>query len=85
VFNIRIPVLALHAKDDPIIANIAVPYEAFKKNPYIVMCATDIGGHIGYFELGGDRWFTKAVSHLIDMLAHHLINVVVCILPKVFQ
>jgi uncharacterized protein len=53
--------LALHSKDDPIIADIAVPYEAFKKNPYIVMAASNIGGHLGWFEVGGGRWNTTAV------------------------
>ena len=68
VFNIRVPVLALHAKDDPIIADIAVPYEAFKKSPYVIMCATDSGGHLGWFETGGGRWFTTAVSLLITLM-----------------
>jgi uncharacterized protein len=62
VFNIRIPVLAIHAKDDPIITDMAIPYEAFKKNPYTVLCTTSIGGHLGWFQIGGGRWFTTAVG-----------------------
>lgn len=64
IFNIRIPVLALHSKDDPIVADMSVPYESFKKNPYMVMCATNIGGHLGWFEFGGGRWFTTAVCFI---------------------
>lgn len=60
--NIRIPTLALHAKDDPIIGDLAVPYDNFKLTPYVVLCTTTSGGHIGWFELGGDRWYTKTVS-----------------------
>jgi uncharacterized protein len=63
--NIRIPVLALHAKDDPIVSDLAVPYDNFKLTPYVVLCTTTSGGHIGWFELGGDRWYTKAVSAAI--------------------
>jgi hypothetical protein len=63
--NIRIPVLALHARDDPIISDLAVPYDGFKLTPYVVLCTTTSGGHIGWFELGGDRWYTKTVSAAI--------------------
>jgi hypothetical protein len=64
LFNIRIPIFALHATDDPIVSNSAVPYEEIKLTPYIVMCATSIGGHLSWFELGGDRWYSRAVrSH----------------------
>lgn len=64
LFNIRIPILALHATDDPIVSNSAVPYEEIKLTPYIVMCATSIGGHLSWFELGGDRWYSRAVRSL---------------------
>jgi len=68
IFNIRIPVLCLHSKDDPIINDIAVPYEAFKKQPYVMMCATSNGGHLGWFEIGGGRWFTTTVSSSIKLI-----------------
>jgi predicted alpha/beta-fold hydrolase len=61
VLGIRIPVLALHARDDPIACDEAVPYEEISKNPYIVMCATGGGGHLGWFEYGGGRWHRKPV------------------------
>jgi uncharacterized protein len=60
-YNVRIPTMALHAKDDPIISDIAVPYELFHVNPYWVMVATDHGGHLGWYEYSGDRWSNKAV------------------------
>jgi predicted alpha/beta-fold hydrolase len=62
VLGIRIPTLCIHAKDDPIACDEAVPYEEIKANPYIVMCATAGGGHLGWFEYGGGRWHRKAVS-----------------------
>ena len=62
VFAIRIPTLCLHATDDPIAADEAVPYEEIKQNPYVVMCATNGGGHLSWFEFGGGRWHSKPVS-----------------------
>ena len=59
---IRIPFLALHAEDDPIANDEAVPYEEMKQNPYTVLCATSGGGHLSWFELGGGRWHAKPVS-----------------------
>jgi len=62
VMSIRVPFLAIHAEDDPIVSNAGVPYQEIKTNPYTVMCATSLGGHLSYFELGGGRWYTRAVS-----------------------
>lgn len=77
VLAIRIPVLALHARDDPIAVDEAVPYEEIKQNPYVVMCATSGGGHLSWYEWGGGRWHAKAVriasprahpeAHVTDM------------------
>lgn len=66
VFAIRIPTMCLHAKDDPIACDEAVPYEEIKQNPYVVMCATSGGGHLSWFELGGERWHSKPVSFWIS-------------------
>lgn len=59
---IRIPFLAINAEDDPICVNEAIPYEEFKQNPYAVLCTTSLGGHLSWFQVGGTRWFAKAVS-----------------------
>ena len=62
VLAIRIPTLCLHARDDPIACDEAVPYNEIKQNPFVVMCATGGGGHLSWFELGGTRWHAKPVS-----------------------
>jgi len=67
VMAIRIPFLAIHAKDDPIACDEAVPYEEIKQNPYTVLCATSGGGHLSWFELGGGRWHAKPVSRELDV------------------
>lgn len=64
VFGIRVPTLCLHAKDDPIACDEAVPYEEIERNPWVVMCATSGGGHLSWFEFGGGRWHAKPVSCL---------------------
>jgi len=62
VFDIRIPTFCLHARDDPIAADEAVPYDEIRLNPCVVMCATSGGGHLSWFEWGGGRWHAKPVS-----------------------
>jgi hypothetical protein len=42
-----------------------IPYEEFKQNPYAVLCATNWGGHLGSFQLGGGRWFATASSSFL--------------------
>ena len=80
VLAIRIPFLAIHAEDDPvsyeslfrdsttnfvqIAVNEALPRNEVKQTPYGVLCTTSLGGHLSWFELGGGRWFAKAVSIL---------------------
>ncbi|OCL14433.1 carboxylesterase-like protein [Glonium stellatum] len=58
---VRIPFFSINAEDDPIAVNEAIPYEEFKQNPYTVLCTTSLGGHLSWFELGGQRWFAKAI------------------------
>lgn len=64
VLAVRIPTLCLHATDDPIASDEAVPYSEIRQNPYVVLCATNGGGHLSWFEWGGGRWHTRPVSTL---------------------
>ena len=43
-------------------ANEALPIDEFRQNPYTVLCTTSAGGHLAWFESGGERWFVKPVS-----------------------
>lgn len=61
---IRIPFFALHARDDPIAADEALPRIEMEQNPYGVLCTTSLGGHLSWFETGGGRWFARVVSTL---------------------
>ena len=40
----------------------ALPLQEFKYNPFAVLCTTSLGGHLSWFETGGERWFAKPVS-----------------------
>ncbi|KAM0598340.1 hypothetical protein ACHAP1_002549 [Verticillium nonalfalfae] len=69
VVAIKIPFLAVHATDDPIAVNEAVPYQEFKTNPYTVLCTTSLGGHLSWFEMGGGRWHAKPVVNFLNRMA----------------
>ncbi|KAK5118620.1 hypothetical protein LTR85_008085 [Meristemomyces frigidus] len=72
VFAIRIPFFAIHAEDDPIAFNEAVPYEEIRQNPYTVICATSGGGHLSWFELGGGRWHAKPAVAFLNAMAREV-------------
>lgn len=38
-----------------------LPFSEIQRTPYGVMVTTSWGGHLGWYELGGDRWFVKPV------------------------
>lgn len=61
--NIRTPTFFLNALDDPIFDKIAIPYEEFENNDYIMLGTTNGGGHIGYLHgiMKIDQWFTTPV------------------------
>lgn len=58
---IRVPFFTVQAADDPIATNDGLPYQEMSQTPYGVMMTTSWGGHLGWFELGGGRWFVKPV------------------------
>jgi predicted alpha/beta-fold hydrolase len=69
IMAIRIPFFAIHATDDPIAPNAAVPYEEFATNPCTVLCTTSIGGHLSWFESKGGRWYAKPVCNFLNYMA----------------
>ncbi|KAI9808689.1 MAG: hypothetical protein M1825_003841 [Sarcosagium campestre] len=56
-------------EDDPIAVNEAIPYQEIRSNPYVVLCATSSGGHLGWFEAGGGRWFVKPAAGFLCKMA----------------
>ncbi|OQE43630.1 hypothetical protein PENCOP_c003G00288 [Penicillium coprophilum] len=69
---IRIPFLSVQAEDDPIACREALPYQEMTQTPYGVMLTTSWGGHLGWFELGGSRWFVKPVTAFLNKMAREI-------------
>ncbi|KAH7318490.1 Alpha/Beta hydrolase protein [Stachybotrys elegans] len=69
VMAIRIPFVALHATDDPIAVNEAVPYHEFRQNPNTVLITTSLGGHLCWFETGGSRWHSRPIFNFFNYFA----------------
>ncbi|KAL2844619.1 Alpha/Beta hydrolase protein [Aspergillus pseudodeflectus] len=69
LFGIRIPFFVVQAEDDPIANVKALPFQEIGQTPYGVMMTTSWGGHLGWFEFGGDRWFVKPVTNFLNMMA----------------
>ncbi|KAI0167116.1 AB-hydrolase YheT [Hypoxylon sp. FL1284] len=66
---VRIPFLAINAVDDPIVSSLSLPYAEASTNPYTVLCTTSLGGHLGWFEIGGGRWHGKPVCNFLNHMA----------------
>ncbi|KAI1169102.1 carboxylesterase-like protein [Nemania serpens] len=72
LLSVRIPLLAINAVDDPIASHMGLPYPEAAKNPYTVLCTTSLGGHLGWFELGGGRWHGKPVYNFLSHMAFEI-------------
>lgn len=42
-----------------------LPYAELEQSPWVVMATTG-GGHMGWFEAGGRRWYVKPIWEFID-------------------
>lgn len=69
LLNVKIPLMALNAEDDPVTAFAGCPLSEVQQNPYTVLVSTSSGGHLGWFELGGGRWMAKSVNNFLRKLA----------------
>mmetsp|Transcript_33414 Transcript_33414/g.30407 ORF Transcript_33414/g.30407 Transcript_33414/m.30407 type:complete len:141 (+) Transcript_33414:874-1296(+) len=68
--NIKIPILCLHAKDDPIARHDIIPFSKIKQNSKIIFAETNHGSHICWFEgLIPKRWYPKPT---LEFLENHL-------------
>ncbi|KAJ5934002.1 hypothetical protein N7454_006331 [Penicillium verhagenii] len=72
MLNIRIPFMCIQAEDDPIASREALPFQEMTQTPYGVMMTTSWGGHLGWFELGGSRWFVKPVNNFLNKMAKEI-------------
>lgn len=73
--DIRIPVLALNANDDPLLGGDDLPRAEMSTNAYQAMVVTRTGGHLGWFGKGRDgvkseskRWSTRVAVEYFEGL-----------------
>lgn len=66
--KVRVPMLVLSSKDDPICGDRTIPYLEVRRNPYTFLVTTSVGGHLGWFKLGGGRWYPQPVSQVFSEL-----------------
>ncbi|ABN67982.2 predicted protein [Scheffersomyces stipitis CBS 6054] len=66
--NVRVPVVILSSKDDPITGNRTLPISEVSMNPYTTLITTTTGGHLGWFTINGGRWYPGPISKLISEL-----------------
>jgi len=52
-----------------------LPVEEFKQNPYTILMTSEGGGHLGWFEWGGTRWFAKPVLAFLSKMAEDGVEV----------
>lgn len=63
----------IHAHPTQVTAGEALPRLEVQETPYGVLCTTESGGHLGWYQLGGSRWFTKVVCR--QLFTHALCSV----------
>ncbi|OWB58194.1 catalytic activity protein [[Candida] boidinii] len=65
IHDLETPLLALNSIDDPLVSD-DLPIWESKKQPYLYVAATDLGGHLAYIQNNGDFWFKKPISEYFN-------------------
>ncbi|KCZ82523.1 hypothetical protein H312_00181 [Anncaliia algerae PRA339] len=66
--GIKVPMLFINTKDDPLIPYDTIPMEEIKSNPFLVMCLLEAGGHLGLMDTFFQSSFLEIVVN--DFLNH---------------
>ncbi|KAH9107997.1 hypothetical protein AeMF1_016734 [Aphanomyces euteiches] len=79
VLNVKIPLLCLSAKDDPVCVHTAVPIDDCLANENIILAMTHRGGHLGFFTGNNvfsypETWSVQAVAQYCDVVTDLLLN-----------
>ncbi|EGR30500.1 hypothetical protein IMG5_130510 [Ichthyophthirius multifiliis] len=66
--KIKIPVLFLQSKDDPILNYRTIPYDEVMHTHNLIMVVTNTGGHVGWFEglFQPKRWYIKPTLEFLQ-------------------
>ncbi|CAK9438349.1 uncharacterized protein LODBEIA_P25730 [Lodderomyces beijingensis] len=68
LLRVRVPVLIVSSKDDPVVGSRSLPYSETKLNPYVTMVTTSVGGHLGWFKWNGERWYVEPICKFFKVL-----------------
>ncbi|QLL30858.1 hypothetical protein HG536_0A06730 [Torulaspora globosa] len=60
--NIKIPTLIINSSDDPVVGSEAISHEQVSANPNVLLCETDLGGHLAYLDCENEPWVTKQIA-----------------------
>lgn len=69
--KVRVPLVILSSKDDPITGFRTLPQDEVKQNPYALLITTTIGGHLGWFNVTGRRWYPNPLARLFQQMDAH--------------
>ncbi|CCF59849.1 hypothetical protein KAFR_0I00680 [Kazachstania africana CBS 2517] len=64
--NVKIPLLVINSTDDPVVSEHSIPKAYLDENPNVLLCETDLGGHLAYLESSGDSWVTKQIADFFN-------------------
>lgn len=64
--KIAIPLLSINSADDPVVGADHIPTTYLDQNPNVLVCETDLGGHLAYLQKDGDSWATRQISDFFD-------------------
>ncbi len=69
--DVRIPLLCINSRDDPILHHSTIPFDEAKSNENIILLVTKTGGHVGWFEgfLNPKRWYIKPTLEFINAVS----------------
>ncbi|EJS44777.1 eht1p [Saccharomyces arboricola H-6] len=65
VDKIKVPTLIINSRDDPVVGP-DQPYSIVEKNPRVLYCRTDLGGHLAYLDNDNNSWATRAISEFLS-------------------
>eukprot|EP00051_Salpingoeca_urceolata_P019367 m.282091 g.282091 ORF g.282091 m.282091 type:complete len:397 (-) comp19405_c0_seq15:68-1258(-) len=67
------PVLSINALDDPVCVSSQIPWDQFRQHPMGMLCATQLGSHVGWFESLDLRtsWYHAVAFKYLDLVLQH--------------
>lgn len=71
LMRVRVPMVILSSHDDPITGSRSLPELEVRENPYTFMVTTSVGGHLGWFDILGRRWYAAPLAKLFKELDDH--------------